>query len=320
VITATHASWFGDAWPAVNSRLLRTLRSEGVAHQQAEDLVQEAALRALDHEVQYASSDELFAWCLVVARRIRIDGFRRARFVADAGVPETGSAPSSVEDAVEQRLLLEEVARVLPRLSDGERQALMSTPDGAQLERREAVRQNVRRHRARRHVLTMLEGMIGVLVALVARWRRVTKQAMTLVAGSAIGIAATFTVVPGPWSDNDGGGAPEGDARRAAVVSAVHPAPGVPLPVLSVHRSAIHVVSRHDDRPASAGEVPPAPVPLVQVDAPVNDSGTRVRPKGTAAGMVCAQSSELGLDRTCVGGDVEIDGPPDLLPMASPTG
>jgi RNA polymerase sigma factor (sigma-70 family) len=139
---------FGDVWPQVSRRLQRTLMKRGTPPADAEDLVQETAVRALQAAVPFDSADDLFGWSLVVARRLAIDAHRRHRLILDVDVPDR-AGPHIVDRQVEARLSLEAVAAALAELSPRDRRALLAVVDGTGDDRREAVRINVQRHRAR---------------------------------------------------------------------------------------------------------------------------------------------------------------------------
>ncbi|MDT7538267.1 MAG: polymerase sigma-70 factor, subfamily [Actinomycetota bacterium] len=80
---------FDEAARSVTPRLLRyATRRLGDAHE-AEELVQEALLRAYKHAAQLQTEDDLIAWCTVVTGRLVIDRLRvRGRSVNVAEVPE----------------------------------------------------------------------------------------------------------------------------------------------------------------------------------------------------------------------------------------
>ncbi|MDT7549373.1 MAG: hypothetical protein QOE84_1767 [Actinomycetota bacterium] len=80
---------FDDAVRRITPRLQRYARRRlGDAHE-AEELVQEALLRAYKHGDQLLTEDDLIAWCTVVTGRLVIDRLRvRGRSTCVADVPE----------------------------------------------------------------------------------------------------------------------------------------------------------------------------------------------------------------------------------------
>jgi RNA polymerase sigma factor (sigma-70 family) len=80
---------FDDAVRRITPRLQRYARRRlGDAHE-AEELVQEALLRAYKHGDQLQTEDDLTAWCTVVTGRLVIDRLRvRGRSTSVADVPE----------------------------------------------------------------------------------------------------------------------------------------------------------------------------------------------------------------------------------------
>lgn len=162
---------FEDVWPEVSARLTGCLVRRGTPADQAEDLVQETALRALQGGITFTDADDLFRWSAVVARRLAIDAHRRRRFLADGEPPDRASS-DRVEHQVETRIVLAAVSSAVKDLTTTERQALLSVPAGRGVGRREAVRLNVSRHRARARLRAGLDGLVGVAIALGVRVRR----------------------------------------------------------------------------------------------------------------------------------------------------
>lgn len=163
----------GSVWPEVERRLGAYLRRLGTTPHDVEDLVQECAVRLLAADLAWTDADSLLQWCVVVARRARVDQHRRQQRVAE---PPEDTLPSwvDVEREVEVRLRLAAVRRAWHRLSPSD-QVLLSTAAAGGVEtpadRQDAVRVNVARHRARKR-LTALMGAPSALVALVFRGLR----------------------------------------------------------------------------------------------------------------------------------------------------
>lgn len=95
---------FDDAVTRVRPRLHRyALRRLGDTHE-AEELVQEALLRAYSHRDQLLTEDDLSAWTTVVTGRLVIDRLRvRGRSTSFADVPENGRLGRDTADVVVAR-------------------------------------------------------------------------------------------------------------------------------------------------------------------------------------------------------------------------
>ncbi len=111
---------FEDAVRRVRPRLHRyAIRRLGDRHE-AEELVQEALLRAYSHREQLATEEDLSAWTTVVTGRLVIDRLRvRGRSMSVAEVPETGRAGRDTADVVvardEARTALDALDAMPPR-------------------------------------------------------------------------------------------------------------------------------------------------------------------------------------------------------------
>ena len=95
---------FDEAARSITPRLQRyATRRLGDAHE-AEELVQEALLRAYKHADQLQTEDDLIAWCTVVTGRLVIDRLRvRGRSVNVAEVPEGTRVGRDTADVVVAR-------------------------------------------------------------------------------------------------------------------------------------------------------------------------------------------------------------------------
>ncbi len=111
---------FDEAVRRIRPRLHRyAVRRLGDLHE-AEELVQEALLRAYTHRGQLLTEDDLAAWTTVVTGRLVIDRLRvRGRSVSVADVPETGRVSRDTADVVvaraEARLALDALDAMNPR-------------------------------------------------------------------------------------------------------------------------------------------------------------------------------------------------------------
>ena len=111
---------FEDAVRRIRPRLHRyAVRRLGDLHE-AEELVQEALLRAYSHRAQLLTEDDLAAWTTVVTGRLVIDRLRvRGRSVSVADVPEGNRVSRDTADVVvardEARLALDALDAMHPR-------------------------------------------------------------------------------------------------------------------------------------------------------------------------------------------------------------
>lgn len=111
---------FDDAVRRVRPRLHRyAIRRLGDVHE-AEELVQEALLRAYSHREQLLTEEDLSAWTTVVTGRLVIDRLRvRGRSTNYADVPETGRLGRDTADIVvgrdEARTALDALDAMPPR-------------------------------------------------------------------------------------------------------------------------------------------------------------------------------------------------------------
>jgi RNA polymerase sigma-70 factor (ECF subfamily) len=111
---------FDEAVRALRPRLHRyAVRRLGDLHE-AEELVQEALLRAYSHRHQLLTEDDLAAWTTVVTGRLVIDRLRvRGRSTSVADVPEAGRTSRDTADVVvardEARLALDALDAMHPR-------------------------------------------------------------------------------------------------------------------------------------------------------------------------------------------------------------
>lgn len=95
---------FDDAVRRITPRLQRYARRRLGDEHEAEELVQEALLRAYKHGGQLRTEDDLIAWCTVVTGRLVIDRLRvRGRSTSVAEVPEGTRVGRDTADVVVAR-------------------------------------------------------------------------------------------------------------------------------------------------------------------------------------------------------------------------
>src|SRR5436309_6861921 len=92
VITTATRDRFDAAAHAVWPLLVARLRRAGASPEDAEDVAQEALLRAWDRNIHFADDGDLLRWCTVVARRSHIDRIRHQARLLDLGERVSDSA------------------------------------------------------------------------------------------------------------------------------------------------------------------------------------------------------------------------------------
>lgn len=287
VITTATRDRFDAAAHAVWPLLVARLRRAGASPEDAEDVAQEALLRAWDRGVFFADDGDLLRWCTVVARRSHIDRVRRQARQLDLGDLASDSASRELE-AVEFRHVLGTVTTAMASLTEQERASLQPRPAEAPTDRASQVRSAVARHRARYR----LRLLVGPFAALGAQIVRVTRRSAPAVAASgALAAAAVLSVTLGGL-DHGGSTAP------AAGHGWRHLAPAAPT-------TAGGPARRTRSRPASPAVParrggPASPPPAVRTGiAHVNgpaQSGAALsqRPSTPSDGLLCLQDPTLG--------------------------
>ena len=157
--------------------------ARGTSRDEAEDVAQEVAVRAVRATPIFRSADELFWWCSTVAKRYVIDEHRKRYRVATVA-----SVPDDVEgDTPEARFEREQLVRaVLTRL------AQLPESQRAAIRRIDVTADYVRRHRARRLLLAVVESF-GAASGWV--WRRTGGARRAVVLGATA--VATVLVIDG---------------------------------------------------------------------------------------------------------------------------
>lgn len=255
----THHGAVRDAWPHVAKRLSAYLRQRGAPPpQDADDIVQECALKVLSREVPFTNSDELLRWCLTVARNAHIDLHRGQRGLAMAILPDRATS-SDVAEEVAARLRLQAVVDSWPRLSPTDQRVLVEAAEGvpAPPVRRDAVRLYVQRNRARQRLQSLIAALVGVFVAV---GRAVRRQALPVTTVTA---AATVTCLALPLSPSTESPAlrliPEQSIAQAAVdASGARPlAARIPAPTSALAATQTHPgVERSSTRAVASAQGP----------------------------------------------------------------
>jgi RNA polymerase sigma factor (sigma-70 family) len=171
--------------------LRRYLSRRGALPADADDLIQECAVRVLAHQPTFEDADDLVRWCLPVVRNLHVDAHRRdVRQVVTDDVPEQVQLRDVVQDSVLQRIELQSVLTAMHQLSPRDREAIVGDSGARPADRREAVKLNVRRHRARQRLAALIASVAGILGSLGRRGSGALAPA-----GSAV--LAGFVVVAG---------------------------------------------------------------------------------------------------------------------------
>lgn len=252
---------FNAAWPRARARAAAALGARGVQRADAEDLLQDVAVRALREGDRFVSEEHLARWCRRVALNLHVDTLRRRRRLSPLPPPD---APGSDDTAtaVERRIALRRLAAGVAELSPDERQLLFDPAPAAS--RQEAVRLAVRRHRLRARLAELVEG----LAAGIAFVRRLDKTLSPPAKASVVAaplVVATLLVGPlalGPHTSRPepvtrphaGGGlafAARQPARRSAAGPRVSPASTsrevrpatMPAPTRPSPRTIVHVAA-----------------------------------------------------------------------------
>lgn len=153
----TDAPQLADVWLEAAPALTAFLRSRGCGPQDADDLVQECTIRVLRSRPTFTNTTDLLRWCLPVIRNLSVDLHRKGRReLAVEFLPE-GATVGDVADDVLLALELRRVLQALQQLRPSDREAIVAhvgpEQSSSPLERKEAVRRNVQRHRARQRLL-----------------------------------------------------------------------------------------------------------------------------------------------------------------------
>lgn len=196
-------------WPEVSRRLDATLTRRGVRPADAADIVQETALRTLARWPDVDDVEAFTRWAHTVAWRQCIDAYRRTRGTTTVsfGAVHDQTTPDRWDSdrVVEGKLELERTLRAMASLSTSDQAALaaaISGPASTAIDRKQAVREAVRLHRARLRlagVVTKMGAALGV------SWKGLRKLAQ-LEAPRTTAVVATAVFVGAMTISFDGGG------------------------------------------------------------------------------------------------------------------
>ena len=283
-------------WPEIELAVRASLLRRGVSREDAADILQETALRAVSRGLQFDSVEGFRRWAFVVARHLVVAQARGRRATAVAAVPDAPAAGADVAATVEGRMAAAAVVSALGQMSASDRHAIRGAIDAPaapapSISRREYVKVAVRRHRARQRLMALCEGL---LAALTFAWRRIVQPAAQLAAAAVpvwLGImlwSGGLTGEPArPIPDAGAVAMPAGvlpTVMSPAVAGPTGPTTAVPADDGSQERSGLGSA-----RPPAT----PAPVAVIRVPA-ANNAGVRTRPRGHDDHELCADTLVAG--------------------------
>lgn len=143
-------------WPEAAGRLTRVLRTLGIPAEAVEDLVQEAGTRALESGIEFQTSQDLYRWAALVARREVIARWRKDGRVG-GDVPEM-EARTDVDAETQARLRVAAVGQVLPTMPERDRTLILGA-----IAAPVHPSQRVQLHRARARLAKMVGKLAAVL-------------------------------------------------------------------------------------------------------------------------------------------------------------
>jgi len=279
VITKAARDRFAAAAHEVRPLLVTRLRRAGASPEDAEDVAQEALLRAWDRRIRFDDDGDLLRWCTVVARRSHIDGVRRqSRQRQLAEIPSESACREL--DAVELRQVLGTVRTAMAELTEQEQASLRTSATGVRTDRATQVRMAVARHRARYRLRLLVGPFTALGTAAVRVLRRGTPAAAATTALAAAALSVTLTVPP--------------DGRHSVGLPGSHPFRGAPVgtPPASGPRPAPPAVLVGLARPAA---VRPAPATVAhRAAAPQPGVSFDQRPGRPDDPLVCIDDPDLG--------------------------
>ena len=281
-----------DDWPGVAARIVTRLRRMGAERMNAEDLASEAVTKALTKGVSFESAEHFFNWTMLVARNLYVDQRRAASRAPDVCAIEDLDVPTHDTAVIaEHRMQLRRVLDVMSGMSAADRAAVMT--DATPADRKDAVRLNVRRHRARARLRAALAGIAGLFGL-----RRLPRAgvATTPVAFATVlvTIALPFARTPLP-AESDRGAAPAPTEQVTRSGAGHRPASSrTSTAPVAAKPKAVAPRPRRVAEPARAGRGGPRE-PIAQ--AAVKDKAsveTYAEPNGPNEHLVCVTNSRVG--------------------------
>ncbi|HZQ83576.1 MAG TPA: sigma-70 family RNA polymerase sigma factor [Acidimicrobiales bacterium] len=282
---------FDAAWPEARPRVVAVLRSRGVQEADVDDIAQEVAIRALRQFDRFTSQEHFVRWSCRVAINAHIDTVRRGRrLVAEPDVE--AAAPLNVAETVEGRLALDAALLEVAGLSPEDRALLFDPP--AAVDRRDAVRLAVRRHRLRARLANLLEGMLAGVPVL----RRLRADSLPVRAAMIAVPVAAAVLTALPFVAGSGSGPSPADRRSEQTVVRSSPVPSVAA------GSTTRVETQRREQPVAVSP-PPSSHTIIEL-----------RPGGTTLG-VRRDDEPPGTPFLCLSGYLNlcVDRPGPYLPL-----
>ena len=289
-----------SVWPEVSTRLGKLLTSRGATRDLADDVVQEVAARALARGVVFEDAADLMRWAVPVALNLLVDSARAAGRVT-VGIDGWDSAVSDVADVVAHRDRLHRVLGAVAHLSAADRAAL--TSDEAPIDRREAVKLAVRRHRARRRLIALVDGVAGILVWFGVWGRRTRATRGVAVATVPVALAlpvALVLVTPAPVESPREVRISTASPRLADARVPAAPRPAVRRPAerpatVRTGAASVSAVRRPGTKPK------PQPREVLRVGSQGNGVRVVERPATESDALLCLQQDLPLVGTPCVG-------------------
>lgn len=152
----------GCDWADARRRCLREARRFGLAAAEAEDVVQEALLRAWRHRERHGDPDAPIAWVLTITRNEALRRHRRDPRRREVGWDQTAGDPGA-HAGIEEIAARVDVRRVVSALPAEDRRLLylryekdLTQPEVARAMRMPEGTAKVRLHRLRNHLRSRL--------------------------------------------------------------------------------------------------------------------------------------------------------------------
>lgn len=274
-------------WPEVSLRLAKLLASRGAAPDVVDDVVQEVAARVLAKRIAFTDAMDLMRWAVPVALNLLVDNARAGQRLTP--VTDDHDQPmADVADLVAHRDRLNRVLRALPLLSDSDR-AVLTGPEVVPSDRKEAVRLAVRRHRARRRLLALVDGVAAFVALAAGLLRRTGRSAATAGVAIAATPVALMLLSPGTPTPQRDVAPATADAERASVERAVSRAAAVRTVPAARPRPATASVRKAAPPAAAKAAAPRPPDEVVRVPGGTNGGDIAVtgRDRRPDDGLVC---------------------------------
>ncbi len=164
-----------QVWAEALPRLVRYVRRLGASEEDAHDIAQETATRAIHARLNYGDVEDLLRWCQVVAKRQVIDGYRRRQSRETTCEPSLAGVPQGPDSAqiVHESIHLSHTLRAIAQLPPSERVAMLNVIDDVDAPscRQKQLSEASARRRARQR-LQQTVGYPWSVAALLAGLRR----------------------------------------------------------------------------------------------------------------------------------------------------